>query len=676
MSLLAPWFLAGLALLAGPIIAHLIRRATKDRVPFSTLRFLNPSAPRLDRRSRIQHPLLLALRCLVVLLLALGFARPYLRETSIVPPATTAPRTVAIVLDASASLRRGDLWEEARERVRDVAADLSPNDRLIVVSAADRVSTLLSAEQWLNSLPGDRASLLAAVLDQTEPSWGPSLLDAAIESALDLSREINENAEAPGDTEIVLVSDLTVGSRVAGLAGLTWPIGTLVRLETLASATEPNLGLQWLGWGADQGQGAPARVRVVADQRAGTRAVTLQLHDATTDAAVGEPVSLVVPAGGTQVALVPVPTNAPAALRIDLSGNDETFDNQLWIVRDAARTLPVHYLGPAEAGDAQSSRFYVEAATMGWRDPEPAVTPFDPAAEVQPALFVITDPLAADRLAAIRSRLESGSFALVLAHNGNTLATAAALAGESGWSAGSPTSRAYSLFGRVDFEHPLFAPFADPHYSDFSRIRFWQPRPITLPTDTAATVVARFDNDQVAVVEVPVGQGRLIVWPGDWSPSASQWILSTKFVPWLQALGERTVGGARQAGVVEFGTLTRAGVESLTALETVTGDSGEPGLYRTTGDRPRPLALNVPAAESLTDPMPLETLENLGLPLEAAVSAATTELAERRLAAESAAALEGRQQVWRWLLLLVALLLVAESILSLTLARPQPVPTT
>ena len=80
MNLLSPWFLAGLALIAGPVIFHLIRRANKDRIRFSAIKFLKESPPRLERKSRIQNPWLLALRCLVVALLALAFARPFIES--------------------------------------------------------------------------------------------------------------------------------------------------------------------------------------------------------------------------------------------------------------------------------------------------------------------------------------------------------------------------------------------------------------------------------------------------------------------------------------------------------------------------------------------------------------------------------------------------------------------
>jgi len=80
MSFLAPLFLLGAAAIALPVIFHLIRRTTRERTPFSSLMFLNPSPPRLTRRSRLEHLLLLALRCLVLLLLAAGFARPFFRK--------------------------------------------------------------------------------------------------------------------------------------------------------------------------------------------------------------------------------------------------------------------------------------------------------------------------------------------------------------------------------------------------------------------------------------------------------------------------------------------------------------------------------------------------------------------------------------------------------------------
>src|SRR5215467_14576374 len=109
MSFLAPLFVLGSLAVALPIIFHLIRRTTKERTNFSSLLFLQPTPPRLTRRSRLEHLLLLALRCLAICLLALGFSRPFFKKPlSIVPPADSS-RRILILIDSSASMRRSGL---------------------------------------------------------------------------------------------------------------------------------------------------------------------------------------------------------------------------------------------------------------------------------------------------------------------------------------------------------------------------------------------------------------------------------------------------------------------------------------------------------------------------------------------------------------------------------------
>ena len=77
MSFLTPWFLLGALAVAGPVLFHLIRRSARERMPFSSLLFLRPTPPRATRRRKLEHIALLLLRCLGLLLLAAGFARPF-----------------------------------------------------------------------------------------------------------------------------------------------------------------------------------------------------------------------------------------------------------------------------------------------------------------------------------------------------------------------------------------------------------------------------------------------------------------------------------------------------------------------------------------------------------------------------------------------------------------------
>jgi hypothetical protein len=64
--------------------------------------------------------------------------------------------------------------------------------------------------------------------------------------------------------------------------------------------------------------------------------------------------------------------------------------------------------------------------------------------------------------------------------------TIAALAGAADIEV-SEASGDYALFGEVDFTHPIFAPFADPRFSDFSRIHFWKHRRWTIGAEPSGS---------------------------------------------------------------------------------------------------------------------------------------------------------------------------------------------
>jgi hypothetical protein len=659
MSLLAPWFLAGFALIAGPIVFHLIRRATRERVAFSSLRFLDVSAPRLDRRSRIQNPWLLALRCAIVALLAFGFARPFFRHD--LPPVgvATPVRHVVAVLDESASMRRAGLWDAARRKIEALAARLGPADHFALLTAGNGVTGLIDDSQWLATPARERPALVRRVLAEREPGWGPTPLDAAADAALSRWDDMAETAGGDARRELVIVSDFTASARVAGLANLTWPPHTQVVLDQVPPPKHGNASVHWLGWSAPDGENLSARIRV-SRTLGPAGPLQLQLRDAATGAPLGEPIPVDLLAGGTRVLLVPVPPDAPATLKLDLTGDAEDFDNHLFFLCNRARELDFVYLANHAADDPSHARFYLERAIAGWRAPHAHFRNDLPAGADTPALLVVAEPLDAAGLRAARARLESGAFGLVLIGRDEMVATAAALAGETDWQP-LATQNADALFGHLDFTHAPFAPFADPLYSDFTRIRFWQPHPLQLPASSAATVVARFDDESPAVLEVPVGRGRLIVWGSGWAPKQSQWVLSSKFVPWLQALAERAAGGAEPPAVVEIGDTARIGRGIAPAAPNTPGihEMGPPANRR-------PVALNVPAAESSSDLLPLDTWEKLGVPLRLEAAPAAARINPDNA---TATALENRQQVWRWLLWLAAALLALESLASFAVSR-------
>src|SRR5208337_1726639 len=148
MNFLSPWFLVGALAVAGPVLFHLIRRSARERMPFSSLLFLRPTPPRATRRRKLEHIALLLLRCLGVLLLATGFARPFFPKDDASPPPAGEGRQTVVLLDTSASMRREGLWPKARAVARQYIEKASLADRVAVLTFDRQPRTLVSFAEW------------------------------------------------------------------------------------------------------------------------------------------------------------------------------------------------------------------------------------------------------------------------------------------------------------------------------------------------------------------------------------------------------------------------------------------------------------------------------------------------------------------------------------------------
>ncbi|MCZ7632235.1 MAG: BatA domain-containing protein [Phycisphaerales bacterium] len=99
MSVLHPALLAaGLACIAAPIIIHFLMRRRRRPVRWAAMRFLIEAYRQQKRRLRLEQMLLLALRCLLIALIAFALARPLAGRAGIAGP---GPRTVYLVIDDS-----------------------------------------------------------------------------------------------------------------------------------------------------------------------------------------------------------------------------------------------------------------------------------------------------------------------------------------------------------------------------------------------------------------------------------------------------------------------------------------------------------------------------------------------------------------------------------------------
>ncbi len=698
MSFLTPLFLLGALAVALPVVFHLIRRTTRQRTRFSSLMFLEPSPPRLTQRSRLEHILLLVLRCAAVCLLALAFARPFFRR-AVPSVAPSAAGRLVVLVDSSASMRRGGLWAEAREKAESVLRQTAPADQAAVFTFDRQMTPVMSFEQWNAAAPGQRVALATGKLAAVAPGWsGTHLGRALIEAAELLADAAGKPAAGPG--RIVLISDLQEGSRLEPLRGYEWPKNVAVSVVSLKSRPGSNASLQWLAEPDDAPVQAAAAVRARVNNAADSRRDQFRVGWARAEGRTfaGAPIEVYVPPGQSRVVALPLPvvqgdragSNAPVAAagqpspppgsdRILLQGDDEDFDNTVFVVPPETERLSVLYCGGDSEKDPAQPLYFLRRAFQETRRQavQVAVCPPAPAAGLAAAtFFVVAGPLPEALAAAVRQQVTAGKTVLIALRAGASSARAlAALLGLERPAIEEASLKDHAILGEIDFRHPLFVPFADPRFSDFSRIHFWKYRRLDAATIPSARVLARFDTGDPALVEVPLGHGRALVLTSCWDPEDSQLALSTKFVPLLYAILESSGAPAPVPAQYQVGNtvpLAKAGatvrtpdgsVIHLDAGQTNFSTTVTPGIYTLpSAQPPRRFAVNLDATESRTTPMSADEFERLGVPLARQERAVALE-AQRKVRLQDAE-LEGRQRLWRLCLLAALGVLLVETWLA------------
>src|SRR5439155_11618964 len=191
---------------------------------FSSLMFLLPSPPRVTRRSRLEHILLLVLRCGVLCLLAVGFARPFIKKPVSNEKAAGVARRMVVLIDTSASMRRANLWADARAKTESILRKTSPADEVTVATFDRQLHPLVTFEQWNFAPSGERAALAMRKLADTSPGWSATHLGNALISTAESLADTG-GKPATGPRQIILITDLQEGSRLDQLQGYEWPRG-------------------------------------------------------------------------------------------------------------------------------------------------------------------------------------------------------------------------------------------------------------------------------------------------------------------------------------------------------------------------------------------------------------------------------------------------------------------
>jgi hypothetical protein len=359
MGFLAPWFLAGAALIGLPLYLHLLRRHTTEPHPFSSLMFFERRTQSSIRHRRLRYLLLLSLRMAVLLLIALAFAGPYIKERTV---AASSDKQMLVVVDDSFSMRAGTRLAGAK---REALAALDSRGQ------ADRaqVAVLGSKLQLLTQPIEDQGQLRAAV-DSIAPGDSRSNFG-------ELSRAVRSLAESTHSRiELHFSSDMQKSSMPASFSELALPSSVALVLHSVAKSTQPNWAVESVKAPGRVSDPKKARVDAVIagySTPAATRTVSLIVN--------GKKVAsqnVAVPAGGranVEFQSLDVPYGfSRCEVRIDSADVLPADDSYLFSVErsDPLPVLFVHessdtrspvYFGSA-LGSAAESSFTFESLTV------------------------------------------------------------------------------------------------------------------------------------------------------------------------------------------------------------------------------------------------------------------------------------------------------------------------
>lgn len=655
MSLLAPLFLFGLALLALPVWLHRLQTQSSDRKPFSSAMLLQTTEQQVHVRKKLKFLMLLGLRIALLLLIALIFAKPLWTRPDALP-GLGPDGTHLIVLDTSASMQRKGAFEQALGLARR-ALDVVPAGALLQVFAAD--DALRAATELLPRQATHTAALAEIRPDARRLDFGHMI--AAVDSYAE---------SLPQPVTLHLISDFqdsAMPPRFADLASthiasfIPWAVGSGQPFNWKVEFVRETAG------GVDVGVfgSGPA-------ERAG--AVEIDLNGKIVDhrgvTATGPSVltfsSLPVESGDNRL-----------QVRIE-SDDDLSIDNENFYVIENQPPAPIPLLTLNPGGLPVT---YLTTALQA--DPDGAYV-------VEPKLIGEFDLrtlsryrwLLIDDIGAISSEVETALMEF-LSNGGNILAfagqrsTTMSRIPVSG-NAIRPASLASSVdqflsVGQVDNSHPMLAGTNGWYSVNVSQ---------TVPIDDGLDdqVLIRLENGEPFLIERELGSGRMLLLAGGLENQGNDLPIRPVFVSFMIEAARYLAGGDRisrsyatgatlplsLAGGVSGQVIDPDGNTILSLADTTRAQQiklNKPGFYEVyTSQGDYVVAVNTDARESDLAPIDASVLERW-----VAAMAGAAAISNNATGGTHADPLE----LWPALLFILALLLIGESLLGNAYLAPR-----
>ncbi len=624
MSFLSPLFLLGALAAAVPIVLHLLRKEPDTTVKFAAVTMLEDAPVEHADRRRLRELLLLALRVAALLLLALAFARPFLTSDA----AGAATGATIVALDTSFSLSAPGRFAAAQALAR-AAIDDAPGEHLVgVVTFAD-------GAQVVQAPTVDR-TLARAAIDGARAGFGATRYRAALATAAD---SIGGRAG-----RVVVVTDLQASG---------WDSGERVDVPAQVELEIADVGV------------LPANLAVTAARRSGDRIVAtvrnggnerrdVRLHleidgvaaaDAAATAGAGQTVDVAIP--------LPTPTGNAATLILDDSDGIPADDRRYLVLSESSRPV---VLVVTNAGDIGRDAFYAQQALLATGadgasfDLDGAsgaqLSGWDTATLARHAAVLLLSTHGIDQRGRelLAAYVRGGGGVLVAASPDVDAQVAAGATGTAIDMIALPPAPAGAprVLAPADLRHPVFRAFS----SDAATLGLVTFRQVVAVRGTGCQPLAQFSSGEPALIECPSGEGRVLVLASDLDSRWNDFPTHATFVPFLHET-VTYLGGNRSR---------TAGFVIGSAPVGVPAEPGHRVLPAADGGQERLIAVNIDGRESDPARLTADEFRAAVVPLQQEGRAPGDALEARQQ--------EEQQNFWRYAILLMIAVLVAESLVG------------
>jgi len=180
--------IAGAALVGLPILLHLIMKQEPKRLTFPAFRFLTQKLKTNQRKLRLRHFILLAMRMLLIALFCLALYQPTLLSERL-NLSGEMPVAAVIIIDTSPSMgytaNEKTRFEEAKRRALELLETLPDKSPVAVVETDD-----LASGRWM-----DRSEARKAIEQLEKPRGGSQAVTPSISRAYQLLGKIETDIE-------------------------------------------------------------------------------------------------------------------------------------------------------------------------------------------------------------------------------------------------------------------------------------------------------------------------------------------------------------------------------------------------------------------------------------------------------------------------------------------------